>query len=82
MGFVFYLLNSELAVYYKLVEAFPLVHTVFFVETLAFPLRKDRYGRAFRYDWLLLGRHAGRGVGIWTQSVLRLEILRTFSETT
>lgn len=38
VGFVFYLLNSELAVYYKLVEAFPLTHAVFFVEALAFPL--------------------------------------------
>lgn len=38
VGFVFYLLNSELAVYYKLVEAFPLAHAVFFVEALAFPL--------------------------------------------
>lgn len=38
MGVVFYLLNSELAVYYKLVEAFPLAHAIIFVETLAFPL--------------------------------------------
>lgn len=37
-GFVFYLLNSELVCYYKLVEAFPLAHAVFFAEALAFPL--------------------------------------------
>lgn len=38
LGFVFYILNSELVSYYKIVGAYIPAHIVFFVEVLLFPL--------------------------------------------
>lgn len=38
IGFVFYILNSELVCYYKVVEAYIPAHILFFAEALLFPL--------------------------------------------
>lgn len=38
IGFVFYILNSELVCYYKVVKALWSAHLIFFVEALVFPL--------------------------------------------
>ncbi len=63
LGFVFYILNSELACYYKIVEAYSLAHITFFVEALFFPLvAKILLGEMFGVTGFCLGGAAAEAM--------------------
>ncbi len=56
IGFVFYILNSELVCYYKIVEAYSYAHFVFLAEALVFPLgAKILFGELFGVTGFCLG---------------------------
>ena len=60
IGFVFYMLNSELVCYYKVVGAYIPAHIVFFAEALLFPLSfKLMLGELFGVTGFCLGSAAG-----------------------
>jgi Na+-driven multidrug efflux pump len=60
LGFVFYMLNSELVCYYKIVGAYGQAHVLFFAEALLFPLGfKLLLGELFGVVGFCLGGFAG-----------------------
>ena len=60
LGFVFYMLNSELVCYYKIVGAYGQAHVLFFAEALLFPLGfKLLLGELFGVAGFCLGGFAG-----------------------
>ena len=60
LGFVFYMLNSELVCYYKIVGAYGQAHVLFFAEALLFPLGfKLLLGELFGVVGFYLGGFAG-----------------------
>ena len=60
LGFVFYMLNSELVCYYKIVGAYSQAHVLFFAEALLFPLAfKLLLGELFGVVGFCLGGFAG-----------------------
>ncbi len=60
LGFVFYMLNSELVCYYKIVGAYGQAHVIFFAEALLFPLAfKLLLGELFGVVGFCLGGFAG-----------------------
>jgi len=60
LGFVFYMLNSELVCYYKIVGAYGQAHVLFFAEALLFPLAfKLLLGELFGVVGFCLGGFAG-----------------------
>ena len=60
IGFVFYMLNSELVCYYKVVGAYIPAHIFFFAETLLFPLGfKLLLGELFGVTGFCMGSAAG-----------------------
>ena len=60
IGFVFYMLNSELVCYYKVVGAYIPAHVLFLAETLLFPLGfKLMLGELFGVTGFCLGGAAG-----------------------
>ena len=60
LGFVFYMLNSELVCYYKIVGAYGQAHVLFFAEALLFPLGfKLLLGELFGVEGFCLGGFAG-----------------------
>ena len=60
IGFGFYILNSELVSYYKIMGAYIPAHIVFFAEALLFPLSfKLMLGELFGVTGFCLGSAAG-----------------------
>ena len=60
LGFIFYMLNSELVCYYKIVGAYGQAHVLFFAEALLFPLGfKLLLGELFGVVGFCLGGFAG-----------------------
>lgn len=60
LGFVFYMLNSELVCYYKIVGAYGQAHVLFFAEALLFPLGfKLLLGELFGAAGFCFGGFAG-----------------------
>ena len=60
IGFVFYMLNSELVCYYKVVGAYVPAHILFFAEALLFPLGfKLMLGELFGVTGFCMGGAAG-----------------------
>ena len=56
IGFVFYILNSEIVCYYKIVEAYSFAHIIFLAEALVFPLgAKILFGELFGSPGFCLG---------------------------
>ena len=73
VGFVFYILNSEIVSYYKLVEAYSLAHIVFIAEALLLPLgAKILLGELFGVRGFCFGGALGEALVL----VLNLVLVR------
>lgn len=79
IGFIFYMINSELVCYYKIVGAYIPAHIMFFGEALVFPLAfKIILGELFGVDGFCIGACVGEAVTFLLNLCIVWKINRKF----